>query len=80
MSEALREGYERHIAAGHHVPDLSASSRLEAFEAVRMAEALEREVNRAQQTPGMQKIQVSLTFDDASRLAAFMRRASLAGA
>lgn len=76
---ALREAYEKHVANGGGLVPIPDGPRLEAFEATRMAEALEREVNRAQ-AHGLQKIRIDLTFDDASHLAAFMRRAALAGA
>ncbi len=77
---AMREAYEKHVAAGGALAPVPDGPTLEAFEGLRMAQALESEVNRAQATPGMTTIQIRMSFDDASRLAAFMRRAVVAGA
>ena len=75
----LAEAYEKHIANGGGLSSVPDGPMLEAFSALEMAQALESEVNRAQAV-GHTMIRVSLTFDDASRLAAFMRRAVVAGA
>ena len=78
MSE-LSKAYEEHVAKGGGLSPLPDGPSIEVFGARRMAEALEVEVNRAGAI-GHSMIRVSMTLDDASRLAAFMRRAAVAGA
>jgi hypothetical protein len=76
---SIREAYEKHVANGGGLVPVPDGPALECFEATRMAEALEREANRAE-VLGLPKVQITMTLDDASRLAAFMRRAAVAGA
>lgn len=75
----MRDAYEAHVARGGTLAPVPDGPRLECFAALDMAQAIESEVNRAQSV-GHTKIRIDLTFDDASRLAAFMRRAVVAGA
>lgn len=79
MAADMREAFKKHVAAGGGLSPIPDGPRLECFEARNMAEALEREVNRAE-VLGLPKVQITMTLDDASRLAAFMRRAAVAGA
>jgi hypothetical protein len=52
------------------IPD---GPRIEEFSALQLAQAIEYEVNRCAAT-GWTKVQVTMTPDDALRLAAFLRR------
>lgn len=57
------------------VPD---GPKLECFSALELAQALESELNRAASV-GHTKIRLDMTFDDAAKLASFLRRAVLLG-
>lgn len=75
----MRAAYEAHVARGGGLVPVPDGPRLDAFSALELAQAIESEVNRAQGA-GHTKIKIDMTFDDASRLAAFLRRAVVAGA
>lgn len=76
--QRIRSALDRHLATGAPIGPMPDGPTMDAFNALEMAQAIESEVNRAP-VLGFDHVSVKMTLDDASRLAAFMRRAVVAG-
>lgn len=74
----LRSDFQRHIAGGGGIPLLDGPA-MEAFSALELAQAIEHEINRSGGAP-MRKIQLSMDYENAAKLAAYLRRAVERGA
>lgn len=74
---AAKEDLYRHLSNGGTIPLLDGPS-MDAFSALELAQALEHEVNRSGGA-AMRKIQISLDYESASKLAAYLRRAARSG-
>lgn len=61
------------------LPEYPDGPRLDHFSALELAQAIESEVNRAGGAGGT-KIRLDMNFEDAMRLASYLRRAILLGA
>lgn len=75
-----RERLEAHLArTGGKLEAFPDGPLLERFSAPELSQALESEVNRARGA-GHTKIRIDMNFEDATALAAFLRRGTLLGA
>lgn len=64
--------------SGGHLPNAPDGPLLECFDALGLAQAIEHEMQRADEC-GFQRIEMRMALPDAQEVASFLRRAALAG-